>query len=181
MIDMRTAELNRRSSCPPSMRDNLDEHLVWLNECIETLDQDITQATQAPEFQARAAVMRSFQGIGPVTTATLLSELPELGKYGHKQIAALVGLAPFNQDSGRRSKKRRIKDGRFHVRKTLYMATLSAIRHNPRIRAHYNQLVARGKLKMVAIVACMRKLVVILNAMVRDMRSWDPAIAVAKP
>jgi transposase len=125
--------------------------------------------------------LQSTTGVGPILSATLLSDLPELGIYSHKQIASLAGVAPFSKDSGRSHGKRRIKGGRSGVRTVLYLGTLSAIRYNPVIRAHYQQLVDRGKLAKVAIVACMRKLLVILNAMIRDMRPWQPPLKPINP
>jgi transposase len=178
IIEMLTAERNRRTTCPDSMLDALAEHITWLTAERDRLTTMIETmlATQA-EFFEKDAVLQSTKGVGPILSATLQAELPELGAYSHKQIAALVGVAPYSKDSGRQQGKREIKGGRSGVRCTLYLATLSAIRHNPVIRAHYEQLVARGKLPKVAIVACMRKLLVILNAMVRDMRCWQHACA----
>jgi transposase len=173
IIEMLTAERNRRSTCPASMLKTLEEHITWLTAERDRLTAQVEMmlTTQA-EFSEKDAVLQSTKGVGPILSATLQAELPELGAYSHKQIAALVGVAPYSKDSGRQQGKREIKGGRSDVRSTLYLATLSAIRYNPVIRAHYEQLVARGKLCKVAIVACMRKLLVILNAMVRDMRLW---------
>ena len=175
VIEMLTAERNRRSTCPTSLSDALEEHIAWLAAERERLTSQIeTMLTSQPEFHDKDAVLQSAKGVGPILSATLQAELPELGSYSHKQIAALVGVAPFNRDSGRYQGKRQIKGGRSGVRTTLYLATLSATRYNPVIRAHYQQLVGRGKLPKVAIVACMRKLLVILNAMIRDLRPWQP-------
>jgi transposase len=173
IIEMLTAERNRRTTCPDSMLDALEEHITWLTAERDRLTDQIETmlATQA-EFSEKDAVLQSTKGVGPILSATLQAELPELGSYSHKQIAALVGVAPYSKDSGRQHGKREIKGGRSGVRCTLYLATLSAVRFNPVIRAHYEQLLARGKLRKVAIVACMRKLLVILNAMVRDMICW---------
>jgi transposase len=120
----------------------------------------------------KEAVLRSAKGVGPVLCAKLLSGLPELGHLNRKKIAALVGVAPFNDDSGYRRGKRRVKGGRADVREVLYMATVAAIRFNPVIKPFYQHLLKQGKLKKVAIVACMRKFLTILNAMVRDMRPF---------
>jgi len=174
VVEMLTAERNRRSTCPASLLEALDEHIAWLTAERQRLTTQIeTMLSTQPEFQEKDAVLQSAKGVGPILSATLQAELPELGQYSHKQIAALVGVAPFNKDSGRYRGKRQIKGGRSGVRCMLYLATLSAIRYNPVIRAHYQQLVARGKLAKVAIVACMRKLIVILNAMIRDMQPWQ--------
>lgn len=174
IIEMLTAERNRRSTCPDSMQAALEEHIAWLAAERDRLTTQIeTMLSNQPEFHEKDAVLQSAKGVGPILSATLLAELPELGIYSHKQIAALVGVAPFSKDSGRYHGKRQIKGGRSGVRCVLYLGTLSAIRHNPLIQAHYQQLVDRGKLAKVAIVACMRKLLVILNAMLRDMRQWQ--------
>ncbi len=175
IIEMLTAERNRRSTCTPSVLEALDEHITWLKNERQRLTTQIetTLATQT-EFREKDAILQSTKGVGPILSATLQSELPELGRYSHKQIASLVGVAPFSKDSGRSHGKREIKGGRSGVRCTLYLATLSAIRYNPVIDAHYQQLLKRGKLGKVAIVACMRKLLIILNAMIRDMRPWQP-------
>lgn len=175
VIEMLTAERNRRSTCPITLSDALEEHIAWLTAERDRLSAQIeTMLVTQPEFRDKDAVLQSAKGVGPISSATLQADLPELGIYSHKQISALVGIAPFNRDSGGFRGKRRIKGGRSGVRSTLYLATLSAIRYNPVIRAHYQQLVARGKFGKVAVVACMRKFLVILNAMVRDMRTWQP-------
>jgi transposase len=148
---------------------------------------DVTQAqTQLDEVDGDMArhvsthfaeleqLLRSAGGIGPVATATLIAELPELGQLTRRQIAALVGVAPFAWDSGQMRGRRRIYGGRFQIRRTLYMATLTAAHHNPIIRAHYERLVAAGKLKKVALVACMRKLFTILNAMAKTGTTFNP-------
>jgi transposase len=174
IVEMLTAERNRRSTCPDSMQDALEEHITWLTVERDRLATQIeTMLSSQPEFQEKDAVLQSTKGVGPILSATLLSDLPELGIYSHKQIASLVGVAPFSKDSGWSHGKRQIKGGRSRVRIVLYLGTLSAIRYNPVIRAHYQQLIDRGKLAKVAIVACMRKLLIILNAMIRDMRPWQ--------
>jgi transposase len=177
ILQMLTAERNRRATCPASMLEALEDHIAWLTAERKRLTTHIeTMLTTQAEFSEKDAVLQSTKGVGPILSATLQAELPELGAYSHKQIAALVGVAPYSKDSGRHQGQRQIKGGRTTVRGTLYLGTLSAIRHNPVIRAHYQQLIARGKLCKVAIVACMRKLLVILNAMVRDMRLWHPPL-----
>jgi transposase len=178
IVEMLTAERNRRSTCPESMLEALEEHIAWLTTERERLTSQIeTMLSTQPHFHDKDAILQSTKGVGPILSATLLSELSELGIYSHKQIASLVGVAPFSKDSGRFHGKRQIKGGRSGVRCVLYLGTLSAIRYNPVIRAHYKQLIDRGKLAKVAIVACMRKLLVILNAMIRDMRPWQPPLA----
>ena len=126
-----------------------------------------------PQWQAKEKVLLSVPGVGPVTTLTLVADLPELGDLNRQKIAALVGLAPINKDSGPRQGKRRIFGGRASVRSVLYMAALSASKTNPVIRAFYERLLAKGKPKKVALTACMRKLLVMLNAMIRDMQPWQ--------
>lgn len=177
IIEMLTAERNRRSTCPDSMLEALAEHIDWLTAERDRLTAQLeTMLSTQPEFHEKDAVLQSAKGVGPVLSATLLAELPELGVYSHKQIASLVGVAPFSKDSGRFHGKRHIKGGRSGIRSVLYLGTMSAIRFNPVIRAHYQQLIQRGKLGKVAVVACMRKLLVILNAMIRDMCTWQPSI-----
>jgi transposase len=129
------------------------------------------------EWKEKSAILRSVSGVGPVTASTLLAELPELGTRNRKQIAALVGVAPINKDSGPKKGKRRVFGGRASVRRTLYMATLVATRTNPVIRTFYERLLENGKEKKVALTACMRKLLTILNAMIRSMRTWQPGLA----
>lgn len=126
-----------------------------------------------------SALLQSMDGVAEKTTAVLIAELPELGRLNRAQISALVGVAPFNDDSGKTRGRRKIKGGRSHVRRALYMATLAAIQFNPVIAGFYKRLVAAGKLKKVALVACMRKLLIILNAMVRTGKTWDPALHAA--
>ncbi len=168
------AEKNRLSTCPECTRVSIEEHLTWLEEHIEDLEADIQALVlQKPEWQARAAIIDSVPGVGLVTATTLVAELPELGQLNRQKIAALVGVAPFNRDSGPKKGKRRIFGGRSGVRRTLFMATLSASQFNPVIRAFYESLLKRGKEKKVALIACMRKLLVIINAMVRKGEAWQ--------
>ena len=134
------------------------------------------QAHVQEHFAPLHALLRSARGIGPIASATLIAALPELGRLTRREISALVGVAPIANDSGIAHGRRRIAGGRFQVRRTLYMATLTATIHNPIIKAHYQHLLAAGKLPKVALVACMRKLLTILNAMVRTNRHWDSSI-----
>jgi transposase len=179
LIEMLTAEENRLASTPLSLQTGIAKHISWLKAEIDTLDKQIDDFNaQDPARQAKQKLMKSVKGIGRVTAATLAADLPELGQLDKKEIAALAGVAPFNQDSGRMHGHRRIKGGRASVRQVLYMATLSATRFNPVIRSFYQALLKRGKVKKVAIVACMHKLLVILNAMVRTHQPWhEPARA----
>jgi transposase len=177
LLEMQTMEKNRMTTTVEHLRPQLEAHLTWLAEQIEQLDAEIDRQVQAhPDFQQKAALLRSVPGVGRITVPTLLADLPELGHLSRQKIAALVGVAPFNDESGRRRGKRRTKGGRSSVRNVLYMATLSATRFNPVIRSFYEHLLSKGKLKKVAIVACMRKLLVFLNAMMRDLKAWSPPI-----
>lgn len=168
-----TAEKNRLSTCPECVRDDVEEHVAWLEERIDRLEIDIQACIGLkPEWQERAEIIDSVPGVGPVTAATMVAELPELGQLNRQKIAALVGVAPFNKDSGSKKGKRRVFGGRSGVRRTLFMAALSASKHNPVIRAFYESLLKRGKEKKVALTACMRKLLVIINALVRKGEAW---------
>lgn len=176
LIDMRTAELNRLGLAPAGLARGIREHVAWLDRQLSRLDADLAAAIQAsPVWRAKDDLLRGVPGIGPVVSRTLLGELPELGHLSRKRIAALAGVAPVARDSGRRSGARAIAGGRSGVRSGLYMAILSAVRYNPLIRAFYRRLRAAGKAVKVAQVAAMRKLLTILNAMIRDNRRWDPA------
>jgi transposase len=178
LVDMRTMEHNRRLSAPQTLHARLDNHLAWLDAEITALEQEISDFIQQnPAWAAKDAVLQSAPGVGQVTARTLLAVLPELGAIDRKKIAALVGVAPFNHDSGRLRGKRFIQGGRYAVRSVLYMATLSATRYNPSIHTFYEHLLAAGKAKKLAIVACMRKLLTMLNAMLRDMQAWNPVSA----
>jgi transposase len=175
LIDIRTAETNRLGSAHAETLPGIEEHLDWLEQRITELEQQIDQVIQNyPDFKLKKDLLRSVPGIGPVASAILIADLPELGQYDRKVVAALVGVAPFNHDSGFRRGKRRVKGGRSSVRTVLYMATISATRYNPVIKSFYERLLKAGKLKKVAIVACMRKLLTILNAMLRDKKPWQP-------
>lgn len=175
VLGMLTAEKNRLGTAPSSTQERIRNHIRWLKEELDALNQDIAGfISRLPTFSHKQEILISTPGIGPVSSAILLADLPELGVYNRQKIAALVGVAPFNKDSGPRKGKRRIRGGRDSIRNILYMATLSAIQHNPIIQAFYQQLCQRGKDSKVAIVACMRKLLTILNAMIRDDNPWCP-------
>ena len=180
VVEMLTAEQNRLSSAPARLRERIGQHIAWLEQELSALNTDIHDFIgQHPHWQDNADRLDSVPGVGPVTAATLLADLPELGHLNRKRIAALVGVAPFNHDSGRRRGKRRIRGGRTAVRNVLYMATLSATRFNPVIRAFYERLLRAGKEKKVALTACMHKLLTILNAMIRHQQAWRQASASA--
>lgn len=173
LIDMLTAERNRHHSAPSVMRDRIAKHLAWLSEELQALDDELRQfIDQNPTWHATDDLLQSTPGVGPITAMTLLAELPELGHLDRQEIAALAGVAPMNRDSGPKRGKRRTQGGRAQVRKVLYMAALSASRCNPVIRAFYANLTQRGKEHKVALTACMRKLLVILNTMVKHQEPW---------
>jgi transposase len=160
------------------VRRDIQKHLAWLERRLSRLEEELAEAVRAsPLWRAKEDLLRGVKGIGPATAHTLLAALPELGTLGRKQIAALVGLAPRNRDSGRQRGQRHISGGRAEVRSVLYMASLSAARYNPVLKAFYQRLRAAGKLAKVALVAVARKLLTILNAMLRDNRPWQPATA----
>jgi transposase len=173
LVEMLTAEKNRRGSTPRGMRSQIQTHIDWLAQSVAQLDQDLTMAVQAsPIWRAHDELLRSVPGIGPVVTRTLLAELPELGTLTRKQIAALVGVAPLNRDSGTFRGKRTIWGGRATVRAVLYMGALVATRHNAVLKAFYQRLRGAGKAPKVALTACMRKLLTILNAMLKHRTPW---------
>lgn len=168
-------EKNRLETAAPAMQEHIKRHIAWLQADIKALQEQISQAIAAnPQGAERAKQVESVPGLGPITACTLLADLPELGQLNRQQIAALVGVAPFNHDSGKHRGKRRIFGGRTSVRSVLYMATLSATRHNPVIKSFYQHLLKQGKVKKVALTACMRKLLVILNTIVKSGQLWNP-------
>ncbi len=176
--DMLTAEKNRLGSARKSLQPQLQEHIEWLQKRLKEQDKELDDLIgSSPLWKAKGKLLQSVPGVGPVLTATLLGDLRELGQIDRHEIAALVGVAPFNRDSGKMRGKRTIWGGRAHVRNVLYMGTLAAIRWNPIIRALYDRLVGAGKEKKVALTACMRKLIVILNAMVKHGCLWDDQYA----
>lgn len=178
LTEMITAEKNRFRTMPRPMNKRVAAHISWLEQELADLDKDMETAIQdSPVWKAEDDLLRSTKGVGPVVSATLLANLPELGSLNHKQVAALVGVAPFNRDSGKLRGKRTIWGGRAPVRAALYMATLSATRSNPAIKVFYQRLLKAGKLKKVALVACMHKLLIILNSMVKHNTYWEPDFA----
>ena len=155
-----------------------DPVIAALTAALAKVERQLAALVQAePTLRARAAWLRSIPGIGPVAAATLLAEVPELGACTRQQVAALVGVAPFNRDSGAWRGRRSCWGGRAQVRTALYMAALTAARHNPHLRVFYQRLLAAGKPVKVALVACMRKLLVLCNALCRDRTMWDPTMA----
>lgn len=174
LVDMRVAEQNRWFTAQGVVRGNIEQHLEWLKQHLDDVDKDLGQFVQnSPAWQAKENLLKSFKGIGRVACFTLLALLPELGTLNRKQMAALVGLAPFNRDSGLMRGKRAIWGGRVEVRNLLYMVALVASRSNAVIKAFYEKLIQAGKPKKVALTACMRKILTILNAMVRDNQPWS--------
>lgn len=171
--EMLKAEQNRLRTISPSLRGSVERIIAMLKEEKKRIDEQIQEFMKEQKaWQEQAEILSSAPGVGKVTTATLLAELPELGKMDRKKIAALVGVAPMNYDSGRKRGYRKTKGGRGDVRSVLYMATLVATRRNPLIQAQYQQMLKRGKLKKVALTACMRKFLTILNAMARDQQPF---------
>jgi len=177
IIEMMTAERNRRSHLSrPRLIKGLDRHLAGLQKDLSEIEQEIdTTIRGTPAWREREDLLISVPGVGPNLARTLLADVPELGKLDRKQIAALIGVAPINRDSGTLRGRRTTWGGRAKVRAALYMAALVASRHNPVLAAFYNRLLAAGKPKKLALTAVMRKLLVILNAMLRDKRQWQPA------
>lgn len=174
LVEMLTAEKNRRTSAPKLLYRSIDEHIRWLEKRLSDLDDELsTMIRETPLWRERDELLRSVPGVGTILSRTLLAQLPELGALNRKQIAALAGLAPFNRDSGSMRGSRCIWGGRAEIRRVLYMAAVAGIRSNPAIRTFYLQLRARGKHAKRALTACMRKLLVILNAMVRSKTYWQ--------
>jgi transposase len=176
LMESRTQELNRQHKAQPYMQSThrrmlkmLDKEIEWINQQLEK------EVAKIEEWKLTKDILLSAPGIGCGVAYTLLGELPELGQLSHRKIAALCGLAPFNHESGSMMKKRRIRGGRAPIRTILYMAMMSAIQHNPIMKTFFNRLVAKGKHKKVALTACMRKMITILNAMVRNNQEWNMA------
>ena len=177
LIEMRLAEENRLQTVHPSMRPHIKKHLTWLLNQIQQIETAIeNQIKESETWQHTAKQLQTVPGVGAVLSSTLITQLPELGQVSDKQIAALVGVAPFPSESGKQKGKRFCKGGRNSIRRVLYMATICATQHNPIIKQFYENLCECGKLKKVAIIACARKLLVILNAMVRDNTNWQPNV-----
>jgi transposase len=182
LIDMLTAEKNRLRLAARPIQKRVQAHITWLEKELENINTDLTTTMrQSPVWREKEDVLRSVPGVGPVLTMTLLANLPELGTLTRKEVAALAGVAPFPRDSGTLKGRRAIWGGRAHVRAALYMAALVATRRNPVIRTFYQRLCQAGKAKKLAVTACMRKLLTILNAMVKSRTPWhhrmEPATA----
>ena len=176
VIGMLAAEDARLKTAPAVTRKRIKTHIGWMRRELAEVDGDIDGAVRrSPLFRAKDDLLQSVPGVGDATSRTLLALLPELGTLDGKQIASLVGVAPFNQDSGTLRGRRRVWGGRARVRTALYMAALVGSQHNSILKALYGRLLLAGKPKNVALVACMRKLIIILNAIVRDGLPWDPA------
>jgi transposase len=176
LVDMITEEKNRLGSAPKRTRLQIQEHLRYLEKALKDINQEINKTIKKhPQFRANSRIIRSVPGAGPVLAVTLLSDLPELGSIDRKAIAALVGVAPLNRDSGRFRGRRCVWGGRARIRSVLYMATLAATRCNPVIRDFYHRLLDAGKLHKVALTACMHKMIGILNAMMKNQTTWRSA------
>jgi transposase len=173
LVAMRAQEKTRLATVPAVARKDVEQHIAWLGKRIAKLEGDLgNRLKQSPLWCHKATLLESTPGVGEVTTFSLLADLPELGTLNRQKISALVGVAPFPDDSGKRQGKRYIRGGRAEVRCVLYMATLSAIKHNPPIKAMYERLTAAGKPFKLAMTACMRKLLTILNAILKNNQSW---------
>src|SRR5215218_2473653 len=177
LLEMLVAERNRRHAAGPSLREGIDAHLRWLEEALATIERDLDGAVRGSAiWRAKEALLRSVPGVGPVSARALLAELPELGSLTRRQAAALVGVAPFTRDSGKMRGRRTVWGGRARLRACLYMAAVAAARgSNPVIAGFYKRLRLAGKPAKLALTACMRKLVVTLNAMLRTDTAWKPA------
>ncbi len=180
LVEMLLAEEQRRSRAPRPIQRHIDQHVRWLRAQLGAVEKDLARTLrESPVWREKDDLLRSVPGVGPILTTTLLGDVPELGQLNRKQIAALIGVAPLNRDSGTYRGRRAVWGGRARVRATLYMATLTAARYNPAIRVFYERLVAAGKPKKVALTACMRKLLTILNAMIARRTAWKPPVAVS--
>lgn len=173
IVDMLTAEKNRLSSAPKAVRKEIRKHIEWLESRLKAMDGQISDSIREnPAWREKDLILRSAPGVGPVLSVSLLAGLPELGKLNRQKLSALVGVAPLNDDSGKHRGTRRVWGGRAQVRAVLYMAAVSASRANPVIRAFYKRLVAAGKKPKVALTACMRRLLCILNTMIKNGTRW---------
>jgi transposase len=181
LVDMLTAENNRlKLARDHVVQRSLKRHVAWLERQLKDVNRDLgSSIKQSPLWRAKEDLLRSTPGVGSVFSRTLIAQLPELGQLNGKQICALVGVAPLARDSGTLRGRRSVWGGRAPLRSVPYMATLSAVRHNPVLRHFYRRLRAAGKPPEVALVACMRKLLVILNAVVRSNQRWNPSISEA--
>ena len=175
LIEMVSSERNRLCHASKRVRHLIQEHIRWLKQQVGDLDKDISKLIRSsPVWRSQEDLLCSVPGVGPVLSSNLLTHLPELGSLNRGQVAALVGVAPLNRDSGAFRGKRSVSGGRTAIRSVLYMAALAATRYNPVIKAFYHRLRAAGKPAKVALTACMRKLLIILNSMLRDRTQWGP-------
>ena len=178
LLEMLSAEQQRLVLAPPALRGEIQAHVQWLRTHLRDIDRELDRLLRSsPVWRADEDRLRTVPGVGPVLARTLLGDVPELGRLTRKQIAALIGVAPFNRDSGAYRGTRHIAGGRAPVRAVLYMATVAGVRCNPTLREFFTRLCAAGKPKKVALTACMRKLLTILNAMMRTRIAWTPALA----
>lgn len=176
LVDMIGAESRRLKQAAPVVAGQIQRHIKWLKQQLGTLDDDISnEIRRSPVWRDKDDLLQSMPGIGPVSSYVLIAQLPELGKVSDKAIAALVGVAPYNCDSGQFRGQRRCWGGRADLRRTLYMSTLSATQHNPAIRDFYQRLTDSGKPFKVVLIACMNKMLSHLNAMLRNNTSWQPS------
>ena len=177
LLEMLVAERNRRQAAARALHERIDAHLSWLENALAEIERDLDGAVRdSPVWRAKEELLRSVPGVGPVSARTLLAQLPELGSLTRRQVAALVGVAPFNRDSGKMRGRRTIWAGRAALRACLYMAAVAAARgSNPVIASFYRRLRLAGKPAKLALTACMRKLVVTLNAMLRTHTAWKQA------
>lgn len=178
LVEILVAERNRLGVAHnPSVKAGIQAHIDWLKKRLDETDGELRkQIEESPLWRAKDDLLRTVPGVGPMTSAALLANLPELGSLNRHQIAALVGVAPFNRDSGRMRGKRSVWGGRSSVKATLYMAALSATKWNPAIKTFYERLCDSGKPKKVALTACMRKLLIVLNSMMKNNTAWRCAV-----
>lgn len=173
IVDMLVAEKNRLYTALKPNRKSIEQHIRWLEKALKDINNDIDQMIKrSPTWRKDDKILQSFKGVGPVTSTTLLCALPELGSLDRKKIAALVGVAPLNCDSGKYRGRRRVMGGRSDVRRSLYMAAVASLRYNPMIKAFYDRLINAGKPPKLALTACMRKILVTLNAMMKNRSYW---------
>ena len=181
LVDMLAVEKNRLVTARKVMKIDILRHINFLEKSIGQMDKDLQVSVEdSPVWRVNDDILQSVPGVGPTCATTLMAQLPELGSLDRKKIAALVGVAPLNRDSGYKTGRRIIWGGRAPVRAVLYMSTLVATRHNPVIRTFYEHLLNQGKLRKVAMTACMRKLLTLLNAMIRDQKRWQPELAMPR-
>lgn len=178
LLEMRTMEKNRLSILPKTLSVQIKQHIKYLTTAVVRIESKLDQLIEStPQWKQTMKVLLSVKGVGKVLAYTLISELPELGQLNRKEIAALVGVAPMNRESGAYKGKRKIRGGRYKIRTVLFMAMMSAIQSNPKFKAIYTRLVKAGKPKKVALIACMRRMMTILNTLVKNGTVWDDSLA----